>query len=366
MTTWVSGVSLRPNISYITGWMRERFDRHAHVYFGISGTTLLFEVLKREARKTMVLPAYICPSISAAAHLADKRIVHIDADRNTQLPDCAQLEQHLFAEDPSNTVVLIDHSFGYPFPGLARIRAKFPQAVIIEDCVRALGVKVSGESPGKYSDLILFSMYKATRGSSNGAILLANRPIGIKSGEPARITFRDRVSTNALLRCMYHTVQRYRGPESWAIDTSAQFPTWHAAYGSPHRLCVARFIDHLKELDRGPGPSIAEELVDRLSRAGIQCVRPVEGQHLAGHFVSLLVPKPRRDGILESLHKKGLFLARTWSETPAHFRGLCDTFPFGHANADYIADRVLHIRVDGFRAASKRRRLVEELQKVAC
>src|SRR5215469_7369106 len=119
--------------------LRDRFPLYRHVYFGLSGSTLLHDALKLEDRRSVVLPAFFCPSISAMALAAGKRVTHIDATRESLHPDPALLEKFLADEPESGTAVLIDHSFGYRCGALAGLRRRFPKLLIIEDCARSLG-----------------------------------------------------------------------------------------------------------------------------------------------------------------------------------------------------------------------------------
>ena len=63
------------------------FARHvpqlAHLTSGVSGATLLLEALQHENRQTLLLPAFVCPELSAMALCAGLHVLHIDADRRT-------------------------------------------------------------------------------------------------------------------------------------------------------------------------------------------------------------------------------------------------------------------------------------------
>jgi dTDP-4-amino-4,6-dideoxygalactose transaminase len=366
--TRVGPTRLTGELSRVQGWLRERFPNHPHSYFGLSGTTLLYEVLKTQTRASVILPAFICANLSAAAVLAEKRVTHIDADRLTLLPDMAQLETHLAGQDASDTIVLIDHSFGYPFPRLDALRRRIPKLLIIEDCARALGVQICGRSPGEYSDWVLLSMYKTTRGNSNGAILLTKTPILIREGQRTLATVRDRVATVAPLRFIYHLLQRTH-PDFGPQRSDLIFPEWTPKYGFPSKLCLTRFAAELREFELRASRrcSITEELTDRLSHvAGVDCIKAAEGCQSAGHFISFRVQKRQaRDQILMRLHRKGLFLVRTWNIVPAHYRSFSKTFPSGRANSEHLAEHMLHIPVRLFHSSKERHRLVRALCDLA-
>jgi len=359
-----------PAVSRVEDCLRERFPLHPYIYFAVSGTTMLHDALKSQSRKWVVLPGFLCPNISAAAACAGKQLVHIDADRRTELPDVAQLLSSLEGRDVSDTALLIDHSFGYPFPAVARLRKDFPKLLIIEDLARALGARINGQYPGEHSDWILFSMYKTVPGSSNGAVLLSNTPLPISHGQRVPTTLRERVARMEPLRSIYRALQRGTSeefrPRLGQLELS--FPDWTPTYGFPNDLCLSRFAAELMKLDnQAPIRSaIAEELTDSLSQAGINCIKAAEGCQSAGHFVSFEARQQHgRDQVLTRLCNKGLSIGKSWDIVSAHYRSFQETFPAGHSNSEYLAEHMAHVRVSLYPRTKQRRRLVSELRKLA-
>src|SRR5258706_14065024 len=151
----------------IRDWLREHFPQHPHIYPGVSGATLLHEALKTQTRTSVVMPAFICPSLSEMAARAGKQVVHIDADPLTLHPDMARLVKHLARQNASETVLLIDHSFGYSLPGLASLRQMFPRLLIIEDFARALRAKIRGQFPRRHAGWRLLLLDKTILASVN-------------------------------------------------------------------------------------------------------------------------------------------------------------------------------------------------------
>jgi dTDP-4-amino-4,6-dideoxygalactose transaminase len=331
---------------------------------------MLHDALKSQSQTWVVLPGFLCPNISAAAACAGKQLIHIDADRRTELPDMAQLLSSLASRDASDTALLIDHSFGYPFPAIARLRKEFPQLLIIEDIARALGARINGQYPGEHSDWILFSMYKTVPGSSNGAVLLSNIPLPISQGQRVPTTLRERVARIEPLRSIYRVLRRGTsdGFRSRLGQLELRFPDWSPTYGFPNDLCLSRFAAELMKLDnQAPIRSaIAEELTDSLSQAGINCTEAAEGCQSAGHFVSFGVRQQQgRDQVLTRLCKKGLSIGRSWDIVSAHYRTFHETFPAGHSNSEYLAEHMAHIRVSLYPRTKQRRCLVSELRELA-
>jgi hypothetical protein len=61
--------------------------------------------------------------------------------------------------------------------------------------------------------------------------------------------------------------------------------------------------------------------------------------------------------LLTHLHRRGLFLLRTWDMVPPFFRCFSDTFPYGAAGSRFLADHVAQIPVHRFVSARERDRL---------
>lgn len=348
----------------IRSWLRERFPRHPNVYFGVSGTTLLFEALQFEPRTSIIFPGFICPSLPAMALKAGKSVFHVDADPLTLHPKTTAFETFLAHHDASHGAVLLDHSFGYPYPDIARLRKRFPELLIVEDCARALGLSIHGQFPGEHADWVLLSMYKTITGPRNGALLLTKTPLALQEHLSVPVTIRERVAAIRPLRFFYDLAQRRRLgflPPPCGLKS----PDWIPQYGFPGRLCLARFA---AELDRFETRSVARslsaaELVEKLSRIdGLECIRAAESCQLPGHFVSFKMRnRVDRDRTLALLQRNGLFLSRTWDLLPFNYAILAETFPYGHAGSRELWDRIAHIPVRLFLDATRRRRLIEIL-----
>ena len=354
--------------AHICAWLRERFPRQPYIYFGLSGATLLHEALKSTWRGSVVLPAFICPSISAMAAGARKGLIHVEADQSTLLPDPRRLDQCVADQDPSDTVVLIDHSFGYPFTGVADLRRNNRNLLIIEDCARSLGVTIGNRHPGEHSDWVLLSMYKTVLGSRNGAILLSKEPLPLRDGRRVRAGLRERAAGNRALRSAYDLWRR-RHPLTGRDSAGLQSPGWIPQYGLPGDLCMRRFEDEILHFEKRASSDsvIAGELRDSLEQMdGIEPVRSMAGGRPADHFVSFrIVDAERRRHIVRALHRQGLFLSITWDLVPAHYACYAGTFPGGSTVSRDLAGQILHIPVRSFQDKGKRSRLIRLLRDLA-
>lgn len=339
------------DLDRLAGLLRDRFPRHGHIYFGLSGATLLHDALRLENRSSFILPAFICPSISAMALTAGKRVTHIDSTRESLHIDTARVEEFVATQPEPDTAVLIDHSFGYRCGGLERLRQRFPKLLIIEDCARSLGLDA-----GAHSDWILLSMYKTIRGSHNGGVLLSRAPLALAPGKRLPPVLRERVARIPVFRAGYDFVQRFRRiPQPPAPRL---IPPWAPHYGVPGELCVSSFTAEIAQWEslRRARAEVAAEIKNAIRRC--ECVQVFEAAESAAHFVTLRIWRDRHP-VLARLWRRGIFLSRTWERLPADYLAFHETFPDGHQYATEWSRVVAHIPVSHFRHASRRAKLVD-------
>jgi dTDP-4-amino-4,6-dideoxygalactose transaminase len=328
---------------------------------------MLFDALCQEKRKTILLPAFICPSLTSMAAATDMKVVLVDVDRDTLHPHPGRLEHCLAEYRDSESVLVVDHAFGYPFAAIGDVRRQHPELLIIEDCVRALGSEIDGRAVGHTGDLTLLSLYKTVQGNNHGALLLARSPYSIRSGPAPATTWRQRSSTLRPLRRVYELIKR-RHPDFCATPRILESRSWLPTIGVPNQLCLARFA---KAIDR-LGTSVARrrEAAAEIKTAlgdleAIRIVQTDAGCDTDAYFLSFTVADGiDRNSLLTSLHRRGLFLLRTWDAVPAFFDCFSKAFPFGFSESVFLADHVAHIPVGWFLEAGLRKRLVTSLREL--
>jgi dTDP-4-amino-4,6-dideoxygalactose transaminase len=354
-------------IPSLSRWAASTYPEYPYAYWGQSGAALLFDALCQERRKTIVLPAFICHGLAAMAAATGMTVVLVDVERDTLHPDPDRLEQCLARHRDSDTVLLVDHAFGYPFAALADVRRRHPGLLIVEDCVRALGSAIGGRAVGHAGDWTLLSLYKAVHGNNHGALLLTRTPYRMRSGPAPAATWRQRAATLRPLRVAYEWTKRRR-PDFGDVPRRLGPPRWTPAWGTPNRLCLNRFAAALNWLDddvarrRQAAAEIRESLGDL---GGIRFIQPASGCETGAYFQSFTVSEGvARNRLLTSLHRRGLFLLRTWDVVPAFFDGFSEAFPFGSSESVFLADHIGHIPVGRFVNPRSRRRLVKNVREL--
>lgn len=353
-----------PPSATVAEWLESTYPEHGHRAFGRSGAALLFEALRRESRGTVILPAFISFTLSGAATAAGKRVLHLDVDPATLHIRVDFLQAAIASEGAENVIVLVDHAFGYPFPGLGALRRRYPEALFIEDCVRALGGTAGGEPLGRHGDWTLLSLYKTTSGNLNGAILLSRKPLNLPVGESSPPAGRTLAPIRARRRRSCR-VAREPYPEP---NRNLGALKWSPKLGLPTEACVRRFerwrfyLPQRCEAQRAAAAQIRDALE---ATPGVDWIRESPDSAGAAHFLSFTVSnREERKRVLIEMSRRGFPLERTWHLVPIHFRGFEGTFPFGSAGSERLSDCVIHVPMAEYLAADPRRRLIDGLRAV--
>lgn len=127
-----------------------------------SGTVALYVTLQAiralTQKRTLIIPAFICPLVGLAAVRAGFKIAVCDIAADGQIDyDMAQLKT-LCANTPDAAAIIVMHLGGMP-ADLDAIRAiTEPHGILlIEDCAQALGAEYKGQKVGTIGDFAFFS-----------------------------------------------------------------------------------------------------------------------------------------------------------------------------------------------------------------
>lgn len=159
-----------PRLSDLLPWGRapEPFDRAVAAYVGASEALItcsataamviaLTVLHRRSARRTVIIPAYTCPLVPLAVARAGLKAVACDVAPGRFDMD----EGHLAQLVDEDTLCVMPTHFGGVLTDVARtaaiVKARAPEAVILEDAAQAFGARWNGASTGLAGDIGVFS-----------------------------------------------------------------------------------------------------------------------------------------------------------------------------------------------------------------
>jgi len=128
-------------------------------YSGTAAFYLILESLKNlSSKKTVVIPAYICPLVPLAIKRAGLKVEVCDINREDFNFDIHRLEELCLKGDDILAIVAV-HLAGIPV-GLEAIKqiADRRGITVIEDCAQALGAAYKGKKVGTLGDFSFFSL----------------------------------------------------------------------------------------------------------------------------------------------------------------------------------------------------------------
>jgi perosamine synthetase len=128
-------------------------------YSGTAALYLILESLKsRSARKTVVIPSFVCPLVPLAIHRAGFRVAVCDINTTDFSFDPAKLKT-LCSDNKDILAIIAVHLAGIPidFKGLKEATEN-TAIFIIEDCAQALGAVYENRKAGALGDFSFFSL----------------------------------------------------------------------------------------------------------------------------------------------------------------------------------------------------------------
>src|SRR5205807_8845525 len=138
-------------------------------------------------------------------------------------------------------------------------------------------------------------------------------------------------------------------------------PAWAPLVGAPNQLCLDRFAQAVSRLEEDVARRrhAAAEIRKAFRDLGaIRFLQAEAGCDTGAYFLSFTVAGGLlRNELLTDLHRRGLFLLRTWDVVPAFFERFSGAFPFGSSASVFLADHIGHIPVGRFIKAGPRQRL---------
>lgn len=145
--------------------LEQDFKTYLHAeYAGVvcSGTAAFYVILNAlkalSSKRTVVMPAYICPLVPLAIHRAGLRVEVCDIQPNNFDFALDELDA-LCAGNPDVAAIVATHLAGFPvdLEAIRRIATRY-DLIVIEDCAQALGALYRGQPVGTWGDFAFLSL----------------------------------------------------------------------------------------------------------------------------------------------------------------------------------------------------------------
>ena len=207
------------------GLLEEDFRKYLNAsgvlltYSGTAAFYIILESIKKLSRKkTVVIPAFICPLIPLAIKRAGLNIKVCDTNADNFDFDINKLK-NICAADKDILAILAVHLGGLPvdFYTLKEIAQK-QNAFIIEDCAQSLGAQYHGQVTGSLGE---FSFFSLCRGKGltiyEGGLAVTNlaQHAGLLNDTAQKITHQDNLSEGLKIAELFAYSIFYRPSLFW-------------------------------------------------------------------------------------------------------------------------------------------------------
>lgn len=279
-------------------------------YYFDWGRNALFYLFKYLKYKRIAFPAFTCPTLIQAAEAAGKEVILVEVNLDTFNLDIKKIPQNV------ESLVAV-HTFGNPV-NINKIRQRFKNIFIIEDCAHALFSQLNNQFVGSQGDAVLFSFYKQTP-NINGALLLT------KLRSDKRLVARQKQESNFkyLKRLIFKTNgihQRFLNFKRHQYLPKIELH--NLTKNKPSNLTFSLFKKGFKKLKKEieKRRRIVKWYYQQTKKSQFLIAQKpkVNSNPSYYHFVVRLVPELAsvRDKVVLSLRKKNIFLARLWYDAP--------------------------------------------------
>lgn len=357
-------------------------------YSGTAALYLILESIKSiSAKKTVVIPAFICPLVPLAIKRAGLNVLACDINPENLDFDIEQL-RGICAGNKDVLAILVVHLAGIP-AAMEEIRqiAEKGDVLVIEDCAQGLGAEYKGRKIGTLGD---FSFFSLCRGKGltiyEGGMAIGNKPryAQLLKDAYARICGPDLPSESLKIAEMFAYSIFYRPALFWFAFRLPQI-FWKMR-GEPvkaigdyfeinfptHR--ISRYREYIGHINF---PRLDEEIRKQRAKTdfylkilgnipGIKIIREPEQTKASYPYITLVFNSgKRRDEALKALGNTGLGVSQIYLQAItdyAYLKGLCTGQECG--NARKIAAQSITLSTSCFLKEKDMTRIIQMLKKL--
>jgi len=355
---------------------------------GTSGFYLILESIKKiSGRKTVIIPAFVCPLIPLAIKRAGLNIRLCDINRDNFDYDTGMLRD-ICAGNKDILAILVVHLAGIPLDVEAiKESAGGKETFIIEDCAQSLGAEYKNRKTGSLGD---FSFFSLCRGKGltiyEGGMAITTRPeySGLLTDTAKEIMPGDTLSEFLKIVELFGYSAFYRPGLFWFVFRAPQI-FWRlrdnpvramGEYFTPdfpvHKVSAFReYIGHLNfpRLDEelGKQGEKAAVYLDHLRNIpGIKPIaRPPQAKASYPYLTLVFEDTRKRNSCLDAFKDSGLGVSQIYLYAISDYAYLKDMVPdadYGCARA--MAEKTITLSTSGFLRKADLRNTIEKLKKL--
>lgn len=357
-------------------------------YSGTAAFYFILESLKTlSSKKTIIIPAFICPLIPLAIKRAGLKVLVCDIHKDNFNFDLSELRE-LCRNNTDILAIVAVHLGGIPldFNPIEEI-AKENAMFIIEDCAQSLGARYKNKKVGTLGD---FSFFSLCRGKGltiyEGGVIVTKEAkfTAVIEETIQRLANKDPISESLKILELFGYWLFYRPQLFWLVFRIPQiFWTWrkqpvkaaseHYTIDFPlHKVSsLRRKIGHLtfarlEEEIHKQRQKVADYLQLLGDVPGITLITKPGESHSNYPYITLLFDDPsRRNRAIEALRNAGLGISQIYLTAITDYDYLKDIIQCQDApNARYLAERHITLPTSTFLRKADLDRIAERIKKI--
>lgn len=376
------------------GLLEEDFKKHLGspsallTYSGTAAFYLILETIKKLSnKKTVIIPAIICPLIPLAIKKSGLKIKVCDTNANNFDFDLIKLK-NICSSDNDILAILAVHLGGLPIDFLAlKETARSSNAFIIEDCAQSLGAKYHNKETGSLGQFSFFSLCRG-KGLSiyEGGIAVTNDPkfSGALNDTAREIIRRDTLSESLKITELFAYSIFYRPGLFWFAFRLPQL-FWQlrnnpekamGEYFKPdfpiHKISAFReYVGHinfpnLKERIDEQRKKIEIYLSGLRNIPGIKPIVELEQTTASYPYLAVLFENAKkRDSALSLFRNSGLGISQIYLKAITDYAYLKDIVPNTECgNSRTLSERTISLSTSSFLNESDLKNILKALSKI--
>ncbi|TAM40686.1 DegT/DnrJ/EryC1/StrS aminotransferase family protein [bacterium] len=355
---------------------------------GTSGFYLILESIKKlSGRKTVIIPAFICPLIPLAIKRAGLNIKPCDINRDNFDYDMDML-RGICSEDKDILAILAVHLAGIPLDMEAiKESAQGKGTFIIEDCAQSLGAEYKNKKTGSFGD---FSFFSLCRGKGltiyEGGLAITTRPefADLLTDTAEEIMPGNILSEFLKIVELFGYSIFYRPGLFWLVFRAPQI-FWQLrnnpvrAMGEyftsdfpVHKVSAFReYIGHLNfsrlNLEIEKQRSLAGIYLEHLKGlAGVRAViEPAQAKASYPYLTLIFEDKRKRGSCLAAFRDSGLGVSQIYLQAISDYVYLKDIIPQAQlAHARALAEKTVTLSTSSFLKEPDLRNITDKLKRI--
>lgn len=354
-------------------------------YSGTSAFYLILEALKElSSRKTVIIPAYVCPLVALAIKRAGLKAEVCDIYKDDFSFSHASLQDMCKKNDDILAIVPV-HLAGMPvdFEAVEQVARKYG-IFIVEDCAQALGSVYKGKKVGTLGD---FAFYSLCRGKGltiyEGGVAVTQKEeyARIMEAKARKLFKRSFISESLKVAELFGYSIVYRPQLFWFVyqlprvfwrasgrelkarieDFTEDFPT-HRVSSFRQKIGHVAFCRLETEINKQRAR--ANFYMDKLKDLrGIRIVRESPDSRANYPYLTVLFTDlGKRDIVLEALEDSGMGVSQIYACSINEYPYLRDFLPRKvFTNARYMAEHSLTLSTSAFIEEEDMRRICDDI-----